>query len=244
LQLPNNKPECIVIKEFAAELSLRDNRKVRIDRWPDNVNSKSEDIDALAGRYAIEHTSLDTVPMQRQASAYFMKAVGDLERDLKDSISFRLTITIPYDGVKKGQDWPGIKAKLRDWIVNDAPKLKPGSYDGLNVPGVPFQLHVQKKIDRPPGLFFIIYAPPDQDRYDHLREQLDRKSHKLKAYQKKGKRTILLLETTDIALMETEKLADTIKKFYGGNLPDGVDEIWLADNTVRGKILFRQYENG
>ncbi len=39
---------------------------LRIDSWPDKENRESSEIDAISGAFAFEHTSVDTLPNQRQ----------------------------------------------------------------------------------------------------------------------------------------------------------------------------------
>ena len=38
--------------------------KLVVDRWPEDENRQSPEIDAMAGPFAIEHTSIDSVAHQ------------------------------------------------------------------------------------------------------------------------------------------------------------------------------------
>ena len=40
--------------------------KLVMDRWPEDENRQSPEIDAIAGPFAIEHTSIDSVANQRR----------------------------------------------------------------------------------------------------------------------------------------------------------------------------------
>jgi hypothetical protein len=92
-----------VVEAFVAHLGSNGHAGLKVDRRPDEENRGSPDVDAIAGRFVIEHTSVDTVPNQRRDSDWFMRAVGDLERELEVSQA-RLNITIEYDAVAPGQD--------------------------------------------------------------------------------------------------------------------------------------------
>lgn len=95
----NDQDVIIAFINYIRETSLPG---LKIDRWPDKEkeNRNSEDIDAIAGDFAIEHTSIDTLPNQRQKSDWFMRAVGNLEQELSNKLSFRLRSTIPLAGGK------------------------------------------------------------------------------------------------------------------------------------------------
>jgi hypothetical protein len=55
------------------------NPGLKVNARPDEVNRLSSDIDAIAGPFAIEHSSIDTVLNQRRDSAWFLKVVKVLE---------------------------------------------------------------------------------------------------------------------------------------------------------------------
>jgi hypothetical protein len=68
-----------VVEEFVANLRRLGHRDLEISSRPDEGNRKSQDVDAIAGPFAIEHTSVDTVPNQRRDSDYFLQVFGVLE---------------------------------------------------------------------------------------------------------------------------------------------------------------------
>ena len=98
-----------VINAFVAYLRKAGFPDLKVDRLPDKENRKTSDIDAIAGCFAIEHTSIDTLPNQRRDSDWFIQAVGGIEKELSVLIPFCLNITIEYDAVTKGQVWGGIR---------------------------------------------------------------------------------------------------------------------------------------
>jgi hypothetical protein len=222
-----------VVEQFVERRRNRDLPGVQVDCWPDLENRDSSDIDALAGPLAIEHTSVDTVADQRRDGAWFMNVVEPLERAATGTTSFRLEIIFPYDGITRGQDWALIRDALQEWLLRVAPSLPEGPHT-IRIPAMPFAFEVVKASDRSPGVFFMRYSPEGQTLADRLRLQITRKASKLVTYRANGKRGVLLLESNDIALMNTTKLVDAIRSAFPEGLPSAVDELWYADTSVPG----------
>lgn len=227
-----------VVSLFVDYLARNGNPGLTVNAWPDEGNRLSSDIDAIAGPFAIEHSSVDTVPNQRRDSAWFLKVVKALKDEFGCKLPFRLVLTFPYEGVQRGQDWLKIAAALRAWILNEAPKLAMGSYTIGDIPEIPFEFHATKRKSNRTGLLFSRFAPDIKMLPDRLREQLDRKAGKLSRYKDEGKTTILLVESGDIALMDDSIMWDSLRQAYHSGLPRGVDQVWFADTSIREEILF------
>lgn len=214
---------------------------LKIDGRPEKDNRSSEDIDALAGPFAIEHTSIDTVKNQTRDSAWFLEVVGGLETEISNKLNYRLGIVLPYKGIRSGQNWLSIRATLKDWILNSSSNLSDGRHLIDNITGIPFQFHVSKISNRKPGLFFSRLAPVENDFLNRLKTHLNRKARKLKPYQGKGYKTILLVESDDIALMDEGIMLERIRSAFSRHLPKGVDQIWYADTSIPENILFYNF---
>lgn len=227
-----------LIQRFVSHLAAEGHMGLQVDRWPDEETRDSKDIDAEAGDFAIEHTSIDTIANQRRDSAWFKRAVGCPEGELHWEHPFRLVVTLPYEGIQLGQQWAKIKAALHSWILNQSPDLSKGSHIIRNVPDIPFEFRVSKRPSQRPGVFFGRYGAPEKSFLKHIKEQLDRKVQKLVPYRNKGKRTILLVESDDMALMNEGLMVEGIKSSYPDNLPTGIDQIWFADTSIPEEIVF------
>lgn len=233
--------DCEVIEAFVAYLRDRGHPGLRIDSWPDKKNHESPEIDAIGGAFAIEHTSVDTLPNQRRDADWFTRVVRGLETELSISPACRLRITLEYHAVSTGHDWLAIREALKVWITHAVPHLADGSHGIEDIPGVPFRLRVTKASDRPPGLFFARYEPVDDTLPTRIRLQFDRKAHKLAKYQSAGKTTVLLVENADIALMNEQKMLEEIRRAYPDGLPIGVDQLWYADTAIPDDIDFNDF---
>jgi hypothetical protein len=81
-------------------------------------------------------------------------------------------------------------------------------------------------------------APDDATLAQRLESQMVRKADKLKPYRAAGMRTVLLLDSGDIALMNIERLVDAVRSKFPSGLLEGVDELWYADSSVPGALEF------
>jgi hypothetical protein len=227
-----------LISLFVGYLAQNGRSGITVTAWPDETNRRSSDIDAIAGPFAIEHSSVDTIPNQRRDSAWFIQVVKALEDEFDANLPFRLSLTFPYEAIQSGQDWAGISDALRVWILNDAPKLAMGMHNVRGVAEIPFEFHVTKKSSNRNGLLFGRFAPNDHTLPNRLREKLAQRVHKLARYKNKGKNTILLVESDDIALMNDGIMWDGLMAAYPKGMPEGVDEIWFADTSIPEDIIF------
>lgn len=233
--------DCDVIDAFVEHLRGHGYPGLKVEERPDKKNRNSRDIDAIAGPFAIEHTSIDALPEQRRDADWFLKAVGGIEKELPKKVLFRLRIIIEYTAVKKGQKWDEIRKGLMNWISDQAPHLADGRHVLNGVSGIPFKLHVTKASDRPPGVFFSRFVPPDETLSSRVKTKCDEKAKKLLRYKTHKTTvllTVLLIESDDIALMSESMIRDAIQKAYPEGPPTGVDQIWYADTSIPNEIEF------
>ena len=235
-----------VIDAFIEHLRKNGYPELTVTRHPDKENRSTPDIDAIAGSFRIEHTSIDTLPNQRRNNDWFMQVTQGLEEEFQGQLSYRMSITFPYNAIDKGkrQDWIGIREAFENWIREKSPHLIFGMHDFNDIPGIPFQFTVDKQTSDIPGIAFFRLPPEDDTLSQRIKELFDRKAKKLKKYQNLGKTTILLIESNDIALMDVQgwKLLNAIRQTYPIDLPDGVDKIWYVDTAeLPDKIIFKDF---
>lgn len=229
-----------VVEAFVAHLAANGYPSLCVDKWPERENRISPDIEAIAGQFAIEHTSIDTLPNQRGRSDWFMRATGGLEKELPKP-PYRLNISLEYDAITIGQNWEDIRNALKTWITKDSVQLEDGRHNLDNVPGIPFRLQVTKQTGRPPRIIFGRIAPEDESLPDRIRHQLDSKIKKLAPYQRRGLITVLLIESDDIALMNDVKMLGAIRSAYPRGLPPGLNMIWYVDTSISSEMEFRDF---
>ena len=220
-----------VIDEFVAYLEKNGRPVLKVNQRPDTKNRDSSDIDAIAGSFAIEHTSIDTLPNQRRNNDWLMKVISDLEQDL-NPLQFNLVVSFEYNAIVKGQNWTAIKKALKRWIIQDAPRLIDSRHVINNILGIPFKLDVHKEPCSPGRLSFRRNKPKDSTLPSHIKGLFDRKAEKLTKYQGCGKTTILLVESYDVANMNESIMVTAIRDAYSNGLPSGVDTFWYAPKAL------------
>lgn len=229
----------IVIDEFIRHLQGHDYPGLKVDRRPDEENRNSSDIDAIAGDFAIEHTSIDTLPNQRRNANWFSKVTEGVEEEFSDQLPFHLSITFDYGAVSKKYVSITEKRGLRE--IHKAFKNRIG---GVNlslvdscrvlkgVPDIPFQFDVIKGNELPKDILLALVNPDDSTLPEHIKELIDRSAKKLAKYQSTGKTTVLLIESNDPALMN-DSILGAIRKAYPEGLPSGINQIWYGETAER-----------
>ncbi len=216
---------------------------LEVDRWPDEENRQSPEIDALAGPFAIEHTSIDALPDQRRADDWYSRIVAGLDREIAsfvDCESTGFTIALEFNAIRAGMDWNRVRADLKRWISKHASCLSHGSHSIILPTPTPADSPIVMMVrkDRSGCKGFSRIEPRDNSLAKRVRELLDRKATKLMRYQTAHTSTILLVENGDIALMDDWKMLTAIREAYPDGLPQGVDEIWFADTSMPDKPRF------
>ena len=169
-----------------------------------------------------------------------MLVVRQLEQELSSDLSCRLNVTLEYNAVGVGQDWSAIRGNLRAWLANEAPHLADGRSE-IGYEGVPFRLHVTKSRHRPAGLFFGRFEPADDTLPDRIKAAFERKAGKLARYRSTGLTTVLLVESSDIALMHEGKIRDAIRMAFPEGIPVSLDRVWYTDTSIPEDISFTEF---
>ena len=214
-----------------------------VDRWPEDENRQSPEIDAIAGPFAIEHTSIDSVADQRRANDWFSRVVSGLDRVIDGCVDCGFTITLEFDAITTGMDWNCIRGDLERWILGSASRLGHGCHMITLPTSTPVNSPILMTVwkGQPRVIGFSRIDPCDNSLATRTRSLLDRKAFKLMKYRTPDTTTILLVENDDIALMNELKMLDAIRDAYPNGLPRGVDEIWFADTTIPDKLRFRDF---
>lgn len=230
-----------LIRKFVSHLKGKGFSAVEVDCWPDEENRNSSDIDAIAGPFAIEHTSVDTIKNQRLKSDWFLKVVGELEAEFLNKVPYRLDIIFHFESINKGQNWQSIRNALNSWITNYSPLLSDGKHKINGIEGIPFEFHAIKASIRHPGLTFARIDPGDKTLAARLRQQLSKKAEKLAFYKKDGKTTVLLVESDDIALMNRHIMLEALRTAFTDQPLKSVEQIWYADTSIPSEVLFYDF---
>ena len=224
-----------VIEKFVDHLGiLKGHSNLSVDRWPDKENRTEPEIDAVAGIFAIEHTSIDSVASQRQLDDWYLRVVGGLDQLISECLDCGFTVTLEFYAIGKGMDWNCIREDLQKWIVHRAPLLENGNHEIVLPTSTPVEfpivMHIEKGLPLS-SVGFRRFAPKDNTLAARTKKILDRKSMKLRKYQG-DYTTILLVENAGFPLIVGTTIVDAIQVAFPDILPHGADEIWVIDTDT------------
>ncbi len=210
-----------------------------ITRWPDKMeNSSSRNCDAYAearehSSLAIEHTRVETFQKQIEDSARFMKLLGPLESRFRD-IGFSVSLAVKPFPFPKGTKWieREIVSNLSEWLELRMPELPTGRTDH-EIPGIPFRVTIQKEMGSK-GFLVARWAPSEDDvpieLAQNMIEAVADKNDQLTKYRHAGDHTILVMESSDIALVNHAMLYEAYLMTNESIDSTNIDEVWMAEN--------------
>jgi hypothetical protein len=234
------RPEDKVIESFVHYLADKPYPGLHITEWPDKHPGSRGEIDAIAEgmgkRVAIEHTSIDSLPNQRLDDARYVKVFVPLEQEFRTRSDICASISVPFGAVPTGVNWDAVREALRNWISCEVPNLANGTTE-QNIDGVPFPITVLKPSSIC-HLWFARGATEDPNFADRLLDLMNEKAKKLARYKEASYLTILLIENSDIALMNRATMITAIETSYQANAPTAIDKVWYADTSVTSSPQF------
>ena len=230
-----------VIHEFVRHLQEHGYPDLKVDRRPDEEEEyqNSPSVDAIAGTFAIEHTSIDTLLNQRRNAAWFGEITKGLEEEFADQLPFHLSITFDYGAVSKKyvdftekRDLEQIHKVFKNRIGEVNLSLAESCRVLNGVPDIPFQFDVIKGNELPKDILFALVNPEDSTLPEHIKKLIDRSAKKLAKYQSNTKTTVLLIESNDPALMN-DRILSAIRKAYPEGLPSRINQIWYGETVEK-----------
>lgn len=167
-----------------------------------------------AQHYLLEHTLVESLPGQIQDDRQFMDLLGPLENELNGKLPApgHYNLTVHFGAVKGAKEKTKIQNLIKAWVLQKAGKLEIGSpataprhFIKGKPKDVPFELVLYRWGDLPGlegRLLIQRFAPDDleQKRRERIRIALNGKCRKLAESKKSSFRSILVLESNDIAL--------------------------------------------
>ncbi len=187
-------------------------------------------------RVAVEHTTLDSYRNQRFDTAQFQVVLGSLEERLEGKLPDDVDVDIRVHAVPLGYSWEEGSRTIESWILSNITLLPYERRIEVQIPGVPFPIGMRRERTVSPGRMFAMrMAPADlrQQRVEVLVERMKAKSDVLSRYKGQGFRTLLIVESDDIALTSRggicEDFQEAVKAFY----PDDIDDILLVETDTQ-----------
>jgi hypothetical protein len=204
----------------------------RVTRRPDQGNRERSDVDAYAEAegasvLAIEHTRLETLAGQARDDAWFERGLGPLEGV---PLGCPLRLNPPHQNVVPGQDWADIRARIAHWAIERADELPEGLSEH-QVPGVPFDLTVEKPPIGEPGIHLGRMEPVgdrDAQLLATMHVALDHKRDALERYRRERASAVLVLESEDVVLTSVQAIYKAFLLAARGRSRPWLDQVWLV----------------
>jgi hypothetical protein len=218
--------------------------------------------------YALEHTIVEAFDFQIRSDVHFNALVNPIINAVDDTLPKPgvYYVTFPLDATDRVRrnESSTFQTAVVDWVRNAAGRLyarqmqmadgeRYGKEFALREtpPGVTFDLHMSRLLFRniPPKangrLMISRFAPKHREelRGTRMQRALDTKCPKLRQCKEEGARSILILESKDLALTNHIVVGDTVRALLNGrdNVPD---EIFLVDTCLDDWAVWSLYRDG
>jgi hypothetical protein len=202
---------------FAAldALSLRWSERFTVVAFPDEIEREAPAIDLLvagaSGEMAIEHTLVESFPQRIFDDRLFVALAAEVERRLTNELPMpgHYRVVLKPGEIRRRQDIEGVAAAIVDWARTSAPDLQIG--DPTSAPshiaeGILAPSGLRVRLERWPGrdgqVLAIRSVPEDltEQRRERVATAMDRKLPKLAKASEGQCRSLLVLESDDLAL--------------------------------------------
>lgn len=214
---------------------------------PDKDERQKEAVDWIykgeSTEFVLEHTLIESVPGQIKDSMQFSELLGPLEKELKGYLPEPgyYTLAVNFGAVEGAKDAERIREALKTWIIEKAPTLEVRSPDTIPYcsirevpPGVSFEVELSRCRGSNGKLFIMRFSPTDleEQRKSRIREAFGRKCPKLQRARGKTRRSLLVLESDDIALANAHVVGEAVieeLKFRQDDIPD---DVYLIETDI------------
>jgi hypothetical protein len=225
-----------IVEAFTHHLRKMRLADVSVDCWLEDAFPGTSQVEAIAGHFAIEHTSCDTFHNQRATADWFDEIVTPIERLLSPAMPGRIRIYLPEGSISKGKDWSALRSALAVWVATSAMVIPDGQSD-VTVPATGLTVRVSKDSRRAPLLIFWLEASNLPSLPERVRNLVLRKARKLAPHAEDRRIRVLLLESVDGANMSEERMLGALRSAFG-HMPEGVDQLWFVDSGFNLAPLF------
>jgi peptide deformylase len=184
-------------------------------------------------KLAMEHTSFDALTDQRKYGARFRDVCDRIETELSGKATSAISLVFPYDVVTR-DDWESNGQRIKQWLsahLHDM-GVTLGSQTLLRVPNVPFEIRIDVRESDNHYVRCSRSTPDDPTLDQRIYEKSKEKIDKLQLYKDRGYYTILLLENSDIALMNRGIVSESI--YRNLELFERVDVVCYVDSSIQG----------
>lgn len=225
------------IDQFCSRLSLIERQEVVVVSRPDRENPGRGGCDAIINRggprFALEHTTVDTITGQRADDARFRQVVVPLEIAIRTAHPDSWTqITVPAHAIPSAVSWGAITDALREGCIRAIAQMPfDGRWRQFEFQGVPFPVLISRRKDPKDPACYVMRVPPgslESHLENNMAQAIREKRGQLGSYRRQGLSTILLLDSDEFVLTNRDSLAEAFRRAAARETPDEFDEVFLA----------------
>lgn len=245
---PKNEVE--LCERVIAMLAARLGTALDITERPDQDERNEEAVEMVCSSgsgqsFALEHTRIESFGGQIGDGYAFSGLLEPLEDELKGRLPgrFSLTVAVGVAAGVRGSDYPKIRGLVKEWVLAQADGLRDGSAVTAAPAGVPFPVTLSRRHSDASLLLVSRFAPDDLEakRQARVQQAIDRKYRKLAKEKARGRESILILESNDIALGNSSVVGAAAARALA-SCPEPPDRVYLVETDGRPWYLYRLKE--
>jgi len=228
-------------------MEKRKNESIKKVSVPDENERNKKAVDLhLSGdntEYHLEHTLIESFPEQITDGKRIMNLLAPLEKTLASRMPpGHFGLAVSSGAVAGATDTKNIQSSLTKWILEKAPLLsEQASAKKVYIrhreipPNVPFEVELSCESRLDDGFYVCRFAPEELEvkRRERVHDALGNKCPKLKAAKvENGSRSVLVLESNDIALANHIAIANAFTDELNKRTDDIPDEAYLVETEI------------
>jgi hypothetical protein len=228
-------------------MERRKNKSLTIASVPDEIERTKKAVDLhVRGDdtdYYIEHTLIESFPGQISDGSRIMELLAPLEKSLVGKLPRgHFNLTVASGAVAGATDIDKIQAALKKWILEKSPSLsneastKQRYTQYREMPtNLPFEVVLSCDPRLEDSFYIARFAPNELEkkRRERIQVALNNKCPKLKAAKTQhNSRSVLILESNDIALANQFLIASAFVDEVKKRLDDIPDEAYLVETDI------------
>ena len=263
------KNEIAVCEFVRTIIEQRTSESLVVTARPDRQERQKQAVEMILSsqtrQYALEHTRIESFPSQIRDGKDFSRLLAPLEREFSGILPgiYWLIVPVGATGTVSACSEDAVRQSVAAWVRANAETLE-GEFEtepemriDLSTrrfdidrarseitdqpPGVPFPVTLKRTGRKGSKLLIMRFTPPHlrELRVQRIREALDRKCAKLAAHHADSRRTVLVLESDDVALANRHEVGEALREVLAARteVPDLVFLVETEDEPWYGWVL-------
>ena len=210
----------------------------RPDRDPNGHGGCDAVLKAASDELAVEVEILESFPGQYADDAAFRKYFVPLAPGIaRSSPQSTIWIVVPVGALPKSTSWPQIAHLLKQGVISELSSMGREGVTQPQITGVPFRPTIMKRATPPgrPGCM-LARADPGTELEKTISTALGHGNRQLVSYKREGKKTIVVLDSDDVALASPLGI---VRSVAAVPLPgQAIDDVYVARTMPEDVFIY------